>query len=204
MIVNFVDSRINLPPSQPGSGTVNIRWQFGSQLSASLPPNTGVATIQLMRIIAPYRELARLTSLLNNALPSIRRYFAPSSWIEVYGTRASNASGEPLVGGAMIPTVGGLQSAVVGGAKTPTVGGLRSVVVGGAKTPTVGGPRSVVVGGASSNTNGGSLVTSTTPGGGGSNEIRGPLGGGADTIGRSLAPELSRAMIGAQCLYFRP
>jgi hypothetical protein len=149
MIVNVVDSMI-ATPRQAGGGTVNVAWLVGSQLPASLPPNIGVGTIQLMRIIAPHRDLTLLVDLLKRALPSLRRYFAPSGWIELYGKRASNTIGGSLAGDAL-------------------------------------------------NTIGGSLRRD------GLNTIGGALRGDAlNTIGGSLARDLSYAVMGAQCLYFRP
>jgi len=174
MIVNVVDSRIFAPRRQPGIGSVTVKWQVGSQISGALPPNIGIGAIQLLRIIAPHQDLARLADLLKRALPSIRRYFAPSGWIEIYGQRVSNTIGGSLAADALNTIGGTLRRDAMN-----TIGGtLRRDAMN-----TIGG----TLRGDAMNTIGGSLGPDRS-----------------NTIGGSLAPDLVRAVMGAQCLYLRP
>lgn len=92
MIVNLVDSTLFVP-RQPGAGTVPVCWHVGSQIPAHLFLEAGVGAIELMRIIAPHRDVRLLIGLLAGALPSLRPHFAAGGFIEIYGKRAINTIG---------------------------------------------------------------------------------------------------------------
>jgi hypothetical protein len=195
MIVNVVDSMI-APPRQSGGGTVNVRWHVGSQFRASLPPNIGLGTIQLLRIIAPHRNLTLLTDLLHSALPSLRPYLARGGWIEIYGSKGANTIGGALRSDTMNTIGGSLRRDglnTIGGAlrSDNTIGGtLRRDGLN-----TIGG----AFRGDTMNTIGGSLLRDNQ------NTIGGTLrSDGMNTIGGALAPDLSLAVRGAQCLLIQP
>ena len=187
MILNLVDSTILALPRAPASNMLNVRWHFGTLLSTSLPPQMGNGSLQLMRIIAPQRDIAVLCDNLNKSLPLLRRHFAQGGGIEVYGAK------EPVVNagtsgpyGVISPGGGGLT--LQHGSGSPSVnvgpgfainasgdpikvgGGGSGSNIGG-RVVTVGGSRGITVGQGSTTTVGGSQTItvgsgSTTVGGG--------------------------------------
>ena len=198
MIVNVVDSAVFASSHRSGHGIVNINWNVGSPFPANLPPQVGIGAIQLMRIIAPRRDLALLSGLLQRALPSLRRYFVPRGWIEIYGQRGSNTIGGALTRDAL-NTIGGTLRRDVLNTIGGSLGPDRANTIGGA----LRGDRLNTIGGALTrdalNTIGGTLRRDAL------NTIGGSLGPDqANTIGGSLAPDLVQAVMGAQCLYLRP
>ena len=171
MILNLVDSTITALPTAPANGALNVRWHIGSPLSTSLPPQTGNGSLQLMRIIAPHRDIALLCDILNRSLPLLRRYFAQGGVVEIYGAKEPGALAGSLGHNAVVPPGGGgltLQS----GSGPPTVnigpgfainasgdpiklgGGASGVNIGG-RVVTVGGGRGTTVGNGSTTTVGG-------------------------------------------------
>ncbi len=179
MIVNLVDSMINMPPS--GKDVVNVCWHAGSPLPFFLPPEVCSGTVSLMRIIAPHRDLGLLTTLLGRALPSLRRYFVPNGWIEIYGSKASKTIGDSL--NVICGALHGDRLQTIGGA----LRGDRLQTIGGA----LHGDRLQTIGGA---LRGDNLQT-----------IGGALRGDAPyVVGRRLSAEQSWIMMGAQCLYVQP
>jgi len=111
MVVNLVDSVISMPPS--GGDVVNVCWHAGSPLPFFLPPGVGCGSVSLMRIIAPHKDLGLLATLLGRALPSLRHYFVPNGWIEIYGSKVSTTIDDSpnVIGGALrgdnLQTIGG-------------------------------------------------------------------------------------------------
>ena len=146
MIVNVLDSTISAPLREPGRGSVYLPWHVGSPFPTDLRPNVGGGAIQFMRVIAPHHDLGLLTGLLRWALPSLRPYFVPGGWIEIYGRRVSNTIGGSLagdnlntIGGALrrdaLNTIGG----ALRGDRLNTIGGSlgpdRANTIGGSLAP---------------------------------------------------------------------
>jgi hypothetical protein len=184
MILNLVDSTIPALPPAPTSGMVNVKWHVGSMLSTSLPPNIGAGSLQLMRLIAPHRDIASLCDDLNRSFSLLRRYFAPRAGIEIYGANTSSAAAGSLphdgvVTGLNLPTVSGSPTVTVGagfafntsgqpitpgsagrginiGGRVFNVAGNPGITVGKNSTTVVGGAPSITVGKDATTTVGGS------------------------------------------------